>query len=64
MKKMAYTIIDNYFVCNDCGASSISMKSIKHHPTCVPGTSQHWEKQYSIPDPNDDEKYVTLEPEC
>jgi predicted RNA-binding Zn-ribbon protein involved in translation (DUF1610 family) len=39
-----YTQIDEYFVCNDCGAHSTSQETIIHFETCNCGESKRWEK--------------------
>jgi len=34
------------YVCDNCGAFSHPAARIKHHNTCVPGESKHWENEY------------------
>lgn len=43
-----YTRVEyNVFVCDDCGAHAEDPREVKHHPTCNPGESRHWEEFYS-----------------
>lgn len=52
-----YTNVGGYFICNDCGASSLLRETVRHHPTCQPGESRRWEEYYAELNDDDDAEY-------
>lgn len=41
------TMIEDHYVCDNCGADALSVKTIKHHDSCQPGECKKWVKFYS-----------------
>ena len=43
----ATQVLEDVYVCDDCGAHAENSASIKHHKTCKPGEAQYWENFYT-----------------
>ena len=53
MDAHTYTLVSDFFTCDDCGAYAKRREDVKHAEDCDPGASSRWERFYDDAEPDD-----------